>query len=158
MKIGTFTAVLVSFPHFLSVFMYHLCSFCTGCLKRWLDFVLARVSARSQWLLLGILDKSQIFVATSKNSEKNWEHFCSVNLKVDTTTMPLFFQIFECRNLNLRFVSMNYGGFHFVDLIIKELKNQMTCYNSMPLIGWFIQHSDWRANLVKDWKREHSNF
>ena len=27
------------------------------------------------------------------------------------------------------------GGFHLLDLIITELKNHMTCYNSMPLIG-----------------------
>ena len=28
------------------------------------------------------------------------------------------------------------GGFHLLDLIITELKSHMTCYNSMPLIGW----------------------
>ena len=27
------------------------------------------------------------------------------------------------------------GGFQWVDLIITELKNHMTCYNTMPLIG-----------------------
>ena len=27
------------------------------------------------------------------------------------------------------------GGFQLVDLIIAELENHMTCYNSMPLIG-----------------------
>ena len=26
----------------------------------------------------------------------------------------------------------------------------MTCYNSSALIGCKLQHSDWRANLVKD--------
>ena len=29
-----------------------------------------------------------------------------------------------------------YGGFQLLDLIITELKSHMTCYNSMPLIGW----------------------
>ena len=28
------------------------------------------------------------------------------------------------------------GGFQLLDLIITELKSHMTCYNSMPLIGW----------------------
>ena len=43
------------------------------------------------------------------------------------------------------------GGFHLLDLIITELKSHMTCYNSMLLINWLkLQHSDWRANLVKD--------
>ena len=77
MKIGTFTAVLVSFPHFLSVFMYHLCSFCTGCLKRWLDFVLVSQSfcpitmaAFGDFCPNCIWDKSQIWEPTSKNSEK----------------------------------------------------------------------------------------
>ena len=27
------------------------------------------------------------------------------------------------------------GGFQLLDLIIRELKSHMTCYNSMPLIG-----------------------
>ena len=30
----------------------------------------------------------------------------------------------------------DYRGFQFLDLIITELKSHMTCYNSMPLIGW----------------------
>ena len=41
------------------------------------------------------------------------------------------------------------GGFQLLDLIIRELKSHMACYNSMPLIG-LNKHSDWRANLVKD--------
>ena len=28
------------------------------------------------------------------------------------------------------------GGSQLLDLIITELKSHMTCYNSMPLIGW----------------------
>ena len=28
------------------------------------------------------------------------------------------------------------GGFQLLDLIIVELKSHMSCYNSMPLIGW----------------------
>ena len=43
-----------------------------------------------------------------------------------------------------------YGGFQVVDLIITELKNHMTCYK-FEWSHWFeLQHSDWRANLVKD--------
>ena len=30
----------------------------------------------------------------------------------------------------------NKGGFQLQDLIITELKSHMTCYNSIPLIGW----------------------
>jgi uncharacterized protein with PQ loop repeat len=30
----------------------------------------------------------------------------------------------------------NQGCFQLEDLIIIELKDHMTCYNSMPLIGW----------------------
>ena len=30
----------------------------------------------------------------------------------------------------------DYGGFQLLDLIITELKSHMTCYNSMPFIGW----------------------
>ena len=32
--------------------------------------------------------------------------------------------------------SAAFGGFQLLDLIITELKSHMTCYNSMPLIGW----------------------
>ena len=28
------------------------------------------------------------------------------------------------------------GGFQLLDLIIRELKSHMACYNSLPLIGW----------------------
>ena len=28
------------------------------------------------------------------------------------------------------------GGFQLLDLILTELKSHMTCYDSMPLIGW----------------------
>ena len=31
---------------------------------------------------------------------------------------------------------LDFGGFQLLDLIITELKSHMTCYNSMPLIGW----------------------
>ena len=30
----------------------------------------------------------------------------------------------------------NWEGFQFLDLIITDLKSYMSCYNSMPLIGW----------------------
>ena len=29
----------------------------------------------------------------------------------------------------------NNGDFHFVDLIIRELKSHMTCQNSIPIVG-----------------------
>ena len=31
----------------------------------------------------------------------------------------------------------HHGSFQLLDLIMMELKSHMTCYNSMPLIGWF---------------------
>ena len=31
-------------------------------------------------------------------------------------------------------MQLNHGGFQLLDLIITELKNHMTCYNSMPLV------------------------
>ena len=44
------------------------------------------------------------------------------------------------------------GGFQLLDLIITELKSHVTCHNSMPIsLHWLkLQHSDWRANLVRD--------
>ena len=51
----------------------------------------------------------------------------------------------------LIFLTMK-GGFQLLDLIITELKSHVTCHNSMPLsLHWLkLQHSDWRANLVRD--------
>ena len=40
-----------------------------------------------------------------------------------------------------------YGGFQLLDLIITELKSQMTCYNSMPLIGWNYSIQTWEQIL-----------
>ena len=37
---------------------------------------------------------------------------------------------------NINFEVADLGGFQLLDLIITELKSLMTCYNSMPLIGW----------------------
>ena len=31
---------------------------------------------------------------------------------------------------------VTWGGFQLLDLIITELNSHLTCYNSMPLIGW----------------------
>ena len=43
----------------------------------------------------------------------------------------------------------NMGSFHLVDLIITELKDNMTSYK-FECSRWLkLQHSDWRANLVK---------
>ena len=39
------------------------------------------------------------------------------------------------------------GGFQLLDLIIKELKSHMTCYNSMPLIGWNYSIQTWEQIL-----------
>ena len=33
-------------------------------------------------------------------------------------------------------LTKSFGGFQLLDLIITELKSDMICYNSMPLIGW----------------------
>ena len=42
------------------------------------------------------------------------------------------------------------GGFHMVGLIITELKDHMTFYK-FECSHWLkLQHSHWRANLVKD--------
>ena len=38
--------------------------------------------------------------------------------------------------LQARHLQVVHGGFQLLDLIIAELKSHMTCYNSMPLIGW----------------------
>ena len=35
------------------------------------------------------------------------------------------------------------GGFQLLDLILMELKSHMTCYNSMPLIGWNHSIQTW---------------
>ena len=44
-------------------------------------------------------------------------------------------QVHSGRRSHLNEPSTEQGGFQLVDLIIKELKDHMTCYNSMPLIG-----------------------
>ena len=35
-----------------------------------------------------------------------------------------------------KIVPINLRGFQLLDLIKTELKSHITCYNSMPLIGW----------------------
>ena len=50
--------------------------------------------------------------------------------------------------------SRDKGGFQLVDLIITVLKNHMTCYISIIFNvsnRLKLQHSGWRANLVKDY-------
>ena len=42
------------------------------------------------------------------------------------------------------FLNPNNGGFQLEFVSISRVINHMTCYNSSP------QHSDWRANLAKD--------
>ena len=42
------------------------------------------------------------------------------------------------------------GGFQLLDLIIPELKSQVICYKFKSSHWMKLQHSDWRANLVKD--------
>ena len=42
-------------------------------------------------------------------------------------------ELFESHN-NSKYTSK--GGCQLLDLIITELESHMTCYNSMPLIGW----------------------
>ena len=39
------------------------------------------------------------------------------------------------------------GGFQLLDLIITELKSHMTCYSSMPLIGWNYSIQTWEKIL-----------
>ena len=42
------------------------------------------------------------------------------------------------------------GGFHLVDLIIPELKSHVIPYKFKSFHWLKLQHSDWRANLVKE--------
>ena len=43
-----------------------------------------------------------------------------------------------------------YGGFQLLDLIIPRLKSHMIPYKFKSSHWLKLQHSDWRANLVKD--------
>ena len=47
-------------------------------------------------------------------------------------------ELFHFRAATANFWSLlnNLGVFHLVDLVIPELTSHMTCYNSIPLIGW----------------------
>ena len=45
---------------------------------------------------------------------------------------------------------INYGGFQLLDLIIPELKSHVIPYKFKSSHWLKLQHSDWRANLVKD--------
>ena len=42
------------------------------------------------------------------------------------------------------------GGFQLLDLIIPELKSHVIPYKFKSSHWLKLQHSDWRANLVKD--------
>ena len=42
------------------------------------------------------------------------------------------------------------GGFQLLDLIIPELKSHVITYKFKSSHWLKLQHSDWRANLVKD--------
>ena len=44
----------------------------------------------------------------------------------------------------------DHGGFHLVAKIIRELKSHMIPYKFKCSHWLKLQHSDWRANLVKD--------
>ena len=43
-----------------------------------------------------------------------------------------------------------HGGFQLLDLIIPELKSHVIPYKFNSSHWLKLQHSDWRANLVKD--------
>ena len=45
---------------------------------------------------------------------------------------------------------VGYGGFQLLDLIIPELKSHVIPYKFKSSHWLKLQHSDWRANLVKD--------
>ena len=47
-------------------------------------------------------------------------------------------------------MSIELGGFHLVAKIIRELKIHMIPYKFKCSHWLKLQHSDWRANLVKD--------
>ena len=44
----------------------------------------------------------------------------------------------------------NHGGFQLIDLIIPELKSHVIPYKFKSSHWLKLQHSEWRANLVKD--------
>ena len=44
----------------------------------------------------------------------------------------------------------HYGGFQLLDLIMPELKSHVIPYKFKSSHWLKLQHSDWRANLVKD--------
>ena len=60
------------------------------------------------------------------------------------------FQI--CQNQRPFFISqeVHLGGFQLLDLIIPELKSHVIPYKFKSPHWLKLQHSDWRANLVKD--------
>ena len=45
---------------------------------------------------------------------------------------------------------IEHGGFQLLDLIIPELKSHVIPYKFKSSHWLKLQHSDWRANLVKD--------
>ena len=47
-------------------------------------------------------------------------------------------------------ICIDYGVFHLVAKIIRELKSHMIPYKFKCSHWLKLQHSDWRANLVKD--------
>ena len=50
-----------------------------------------------------------------------------------------------------QFMQFDLGGFHLVALIVRELKSHMIDLLKFKSPHWLkLQHSDWRANLVKD--------
>ena len=65
------------------------------------------------------------------NVENNW------NLDCDWTITPFFLAVSDKGVIFLGYSCVGiFGVFQLLDLIITELKSHMTCYNSMPLIGW----------------------
>ena len=52
--------------------------------------------------------------------------------------------------LRCKHLCLEYGGFHLVAKIIRELKSHMIPYKFKCSHWLKLQHSDWRANLVKD--------
>ena len=62
-------------------------------------------------------------------------------------TVKLFWQHYSAPP---QYIYQDSGGFQLLDLIIPELKSHVIPYKFMSSHWLKLQHSDWRANLVKD--------
>ena len=73
------------------------------------------------------------------------------NKNVFKYRITLFTVLFSMKNKDLAESTLPLmGGFQLLDLIIPELKSTVIPYKFKSSHWLKLQHSDWRANLVKD--------